>query len=299
MPVLSHAACSIVILAHNGCRFTRYCLESLLLSQPLPAQLLIADNGSTDETPELLREFMPKFNAVGIDFITWRNAENKGCSEARNDAWARATQPYVVFLDNDTAVGTQNWLEILQSRMDADPQLGILGPKLIYPYQPHPIQCAGVMLSPLGRVRFIGRGEPRHSPEQEQFRRCTALISACWIMRREFLEQLGGLDPLFHPVQFEDLDYCIRVRRAGYYCACEPRAELYHFEGITTASFGEESYSRTIVINSARFRRKWRDYLKTLPPDPADYRWRQRSELGLDPKLICDLSILPPSSLHD
>lgn len=283
------ADCSIVMLAHNGVTFTRHCFANLLAADVLPRQMIVVDNGSTDQTPELLDDCLPDLREAGIDVITWRNAENLGCSEARNQAWAKADQPYTLFMDNDTAVCTPDWLDRLVEEMDATPQLGILGPKLIYPFRPHPIQCAGVSMNPKGRIRFRGRGADRHAPAYCQPVKVPVLISACWIMRTHFLADLGGLDPLFHPVQYEDLDYCMRVNQAGYHCAYTPRVELYHFEGRTTGAAGKQVYVRVIAENSAKFRRKWRDTIRELPEDEADYRWLPDEDLGLRDEL--DLSL--------
>jgi GT2 family glycosyltransferase len=194
-------------------------------------------------------------------------------------------------MDNDTAVCTPDWLARLVAEFTRDPRLGIVGPKLIYPFAPHPIQCAGVGINPLGRIRFRGRGRPRHDPEYVQPAEVPALISACWMMPNSFLTELGGLDPLFHPVQYEDLDYCVRVTQAGYRCRYTPAVEMYHFEGRTTGAGGKEQYVRVIAANSLKFRQKWRSVLAALPPDPADYRWCPDAELGLTDTL--DLSLQP------
>ncbi len=283
MPAL--ADCAVVTLAHNNREYTAHLLDSLLAAAVLPRELLIVDNGSTDDTPALLAAAAPRLRAAGIAFTTWRNAENRGCSVARNEAWARATAEYVVLMDNDAAVCTRDWLTRLVCELQADAKLAVLGPKLIYPFRPHPIQCAGVAINPLGRIRFRGRGEPRAAPEYARPAVVPALISACWIMPRRLYGELGGLDPWFHPVQFEDLDFCLRANQAGYHCAYTPAVEIYHFEGRTTASFGQQVYQRNIVEQSTKFRQRWRDVIRTYPPDPADYRWRTDDELGLTPVL--------------
>ncbi len=273
--------CSIVMLAHNGANFTRLCLNSLLHSLPLPKELIFANNGSTDGTADLLRQTLPKLEAAGISVKTWENDHNMGCSEGRNMAWAEATGKYVVFLDNDTAVCSRNWLARMAAELDRDRGLGVVGAKLIYPFLPHPIQCAGVGINRVGRIRFRGRGASRWDPRYLLPARVPALISACWMMRTRFLQDVGGLDPLFHPVQYEDLDYCFQLRRAGYHCAYLPSAEVYHFEGRTTGARGRDHYVRTIAENSIKFRRKWREELSRLPEDPNDFRWLSDEELGL------------------
>jgi GT2 family glycosyltransferase len=222
---------------------------------------------------------------------SWRNPEHLGCSEARNQAWEHATTRYVVFLDNDCVVRSRDWLELLVAEFATDAELGIVGPKLLYPFRPHKIQCAGVSINPVGRVRFCGRGEPRESAEFAIRREVVALISACWMMRNDLRESIGMLDPLFHPVQYEDLDLCMRVNAAGMHCAYTPSVEMYHFEGTTTAAKGDAAYQRVIVANSAKFRKKWREAIRQLPADPADFRWRAHSEMDLGSEI--DLRVFP------
>lgn len=280
--------CSIVILCHNGGQYTEYCLQSLIAAVSRPRELILIDNGSTDDTPQRLARLIPQLEAAGIEIVTWRNPENLGCSEARNMGWEKARGRYVVFMDNDTAVCTSNWLAILAAAMDANERLAILGVKLIYPYKPHPIQCAGVDVNRTGRIRFRGRGARRDDPAFATFTEVPLLISACWIKRNALLQEIGGLDPLFHPVQYEDLDLCMRATQAGHLCAYTPEVEVYHFEGTTTAAVGRDTYLQTIARNSMKFRQKWQDALKAFPDD-KDYDWRPLEEMGMTDEL--DLTI--------
>lgn len=284
--------CTVIILAHNGCDFTRHNLENLLKAKDYPTEIFVVDNASDDGIPELIQEMKPRFRAAGIRFHTWRNRVNKGCSEARNDAWEKASCKYVVFLDNDAVVCTSNWLSILIEIMGQDETLAILGPKMIYPYKPHPIQCAGVVFSKHGRVCFRGRGTDRKDPKFNEFRYVPALISACWIMRNELRYSIGMLDPLFHPVQYEDLDLCFKALEKGYKVAYTPEVEMYHFEGITTESPGKETYKRTIAENSLKFRKRWhKKFAEICEEVPAeDLRWKQRQELGFKMELDTSLN---------
>ena len=182
---MEHCDVSIVMLAHNGAAFTRYSLESILGSSCLPAEMFLIDNHSEDETPALIDEFAPRFANAGIRFHTWRNNENLGCSLARNQAWQKATQKYTVLMDNDAAVCTSDWLARLRGRLDSNDKLAILGPKIIYPYLPHKIQCAGVAISRLGRIAFRGRGADRNAPQYQDYWPAWALISACCAILRK------------------------------------------------------------------------------------------------------------------
>jgi len=278
---------SIVMLAHNGAEFTRHTLESILAANSQPTEIFLVDNASDDDTPALIAEFRQRFLTAGIAFTSWRNDENLGCSLARNQAWEKASCPYTVLLDNDAPVRSSRWLEIFLEEMSTRPRLGILGPKIVYPYLPHKIQCAGVAISRLGRIAFCGRGQELETPAFAAYRPVKALISACWIMRTCLREDIGYLDELFHPVQYEDLDLCVRARLKGWEVAYTPRVEMYHFEGITTASWGQEQYQVNIARNSLKFRQRYHELFRSDYDDlPAEnFRWLPRAELGLRQEL--------------
>ncbi|MFW6367395.1 MAG: glycosyltransferase family 2 protein [bacterium] len=290
MPVLHD--CSLITLAHNGARFTDHWLANLLAAEDLPREIFLIDNASEDRTPSIVENAARELRRRGVEFVTWRNEQNVGCSRARNVPWQHANGRYTVFMDNDAAVCTSNWLTRLIRPMEQDPELAILGPKMIYPFLPHPIQCAGAGLTPQGRVWFRGRGCPRHETRFCEFRTVPLLISACWIMRTDLRDRIGMLDERFHPVQYEDLDLCLRAWQDGLRVAYTPDVEMYHFEGITTESFGTEEYRRTIARNSAKFRQKWHHLFAVHgdPADPADLHWKSREEMGLEPVLDTALS---------
>jgi GT2 family glycosyltransferase len=284
---MSVCDCAIVMLAHCGAEFTRHNLSQLVGGADVPREMFLIDNGSEDETAELFAEFIPQLRAAGIDVTTWRNDENKGCSLARNEGWEKVTAPYTVFIDSDACICTRDWLSRLIAEFAEHPGLGILGPKMIYPYQPHKIQCAGVSINPLGRVAFRGRGADRDDPRYATYWPTWTLISACWMMRTDLRDSVGYLDELFHPVQYEDLDLCVRARLAGYEVAYTPKVEMYHFEGITTASFGQDEYKTNIARNSLKFRGKWHQIFPQFSYDlpKEEYCWLRRAELGLRPEL--------------
>jgi len=164
---------------------------------------------------------------------------------------------YWVFLDNDVSVRTRGWLERLRAEIDGDPRVGMVGAKLVYPLPPHDIQCAGCDVTPSGQVAFRGRGRPRTDPEFNVPRDCQTLISATWMMRADIAKEVGPLDDIFSPVQFEDIDYCYRFREKGWLCRYIPDVEMYHFENVTT-SRGTLNYPYLTVKNGLKFKQKWK-----------------------------------------
>lgn len=265
---------SVLILAHNKAAYTHRTLEALLRSSLRPFQVVLVDNGSTDETPGVFAAFQAKARTENLAVETLAFKENLGAVVARNRGMERMNGAYWVFLDNDVSVRTRGWLEKLRAVLQADPKAGVVGPKLVYPLPPHDIQCAGAAVTPGGQVEFCGRGRPRADPAFAKPRDCQTLISACWMMPAAVAKQVGELDERFSPVQFEDIDYCYRIREAGYACRYEPGVEMYHFENVTTGRTGSLNYPYLTVKNGLKFKEKWKHrFSKENGPPDKEWKW--------------------------
>ena len=268
---------SVVVLTHNKAACTRRCLGSLLQTRYAPWELVVVDNGSTDGTREWLESFRGEADQAGVAVTLVFNDGNIGCSTARNQGLARARGAHVAFLDNDVALRKRNWLERLRAALDAQADAAMIGPKLVYPYPPYDIQCAGAAVSRGGRVQFMGRGESRDDPRFNRPRDVQCLISACCLARRDVLEQVGGFDEAFNPVEYEDIDLCYKIRAQGWRILYEPTVEMYHVESVTTA--GTESLPNTylIVKHGLEFKRRWRAMFEREDgPSDEETRWRRR-----------------------
>ncbi len=248
---------SILILASNKCAYTRRGLQSLFHSTLRPFQVVLVDNGSTDETPQVFDEFAARASREEISVKRLRFDANAGAIVGRNRGMELMDGRYWVFLDNDVSVRSRGWLEGLRAELERDPRVGMAGAKLIYPLPPHNIHCAGRDDPPSGQVTFRGRGRPRLDPEFNAPKDCQTLISATWMMRADAAKDVGPLDEAFSPVQFEDIDYCYRFREKGWLCRYVPSVEMYHFENVTT-SRGTLNYPYLTVKNGLKFKQKWK-----------------------------------------
>jgi len=268
---------TIIVVSYNKRSYTELCLTSMLQGAPRPAQIVVIDNGSDDGTVELLEdEFPARAEAGGVEFTLIRNDSNVGACTARNQGLEVATGRLIGFMDNDVAVRSRDWLGILAEVLMEDARFGIVGPKLVFPFEPYDIQHAGAAISPSGRVKYLGRGEPIHSPGHGRRREVQCLISACWLMRAEVPEQIGGLDEVFNPAQFEDFDFCYRAREAGWTVLYDPAAEMYHYESVTTDHSPDVNYKYITIRNGMEFKRRWRHMFSREdgPPDEQCH-WRQ------------------------
>jgi len=281
---------SIIVVSYNKRQYTQLCLESMLRGDPRPAQLVVIDNGSQDGTVEMLGgEFGPQAAAAGVDFRIIRNDSNVGACTARNQGLEVVTGEFIGFMDNDIAVRSRGWLATLAGALEEDAQIGIVGPKLVFPFEPFNIQHAGAAISRTGRVKYLGRGEPIDAPEHNVRREVQCLISACWLMKAAVPAQIGGLDEVFNPAQFEDFDFCYRARAAGWQVIHDPSAEMYHFESVTTDNSPDVNYKYITIRNGMEFKRRWRHVFEAEdgPPD-SECQWakletRPMEQTGIPP----------------
>lgn len=273
---------SVVVLACGAPEYVRECLASIAKHAGVGLELVLVDNGCGPEVGAVLDEAERRSLEFGHSVKRIRFETNVGAVRGRNAAMKLVGSPFTAWADSDCLARTRGWARHLRDYLAAHADVGVVGPKLLFPWPPHPIQCAGCDVTRSGRVLFRGRGERRDEPEFSGERDCPALISACWMMRTDLFGRLGPLDELFSPVQFEDVDFCYRARRAGQRVVYFPRVEMYHFEGTTTEGSGGFGYSSLTARNAVRFKRKWREVIEREGGlDDRLARWRRMERLPL------------------
>lgn len=270
---------SVITLSFNKLACTKRCLSALLSHTRTDAawELIVVDNGSTDGSAAWLdRELVALGEARGIPVTVLHNEGNVGCSYARNRAIAVARGDYLAFVDNDVSPRNAGWLDGLCRVFAMRDSVGAVGAKMVYPWAPYPIQCAGVGISRRGHVCFRGRGEPRETPAYNGREEVQCLISACMMVPAELVRKYGGFDEAFHPVQFEDFDLVYRLREQGYAAMYEPAVEMYHFESVTTQGSPEVRNAAVVVRNGLLFQKRWRHLFEQEDgPGEEACRWRR------------------------
>jgi GT2 family glycosyltransferase len=234
----NHFECSVIILNLDKADYSERALSSVLTrTNKLNLEIIAINNGSTDNTQEILENFQAKFRTKGHSFSIIKNKSNLGAVTGRNQGLEKATKPYICFIDNDIEIpGTPDgadWLFRLISALK-ETKASIVAPKMIYPAPINLIQCAGCGVSKRGTVQFRGRKEPINKPEFNIRRECQALISATMVFSRDLYTEIGSLDEIFNPVEFEEIDFCYRARSKGHHCWYIPEVEILHHENITT-----------------------------------------------------------------
>ena len=189
-------------------------------------------------------------------------------SKINNFGVSLATGDYVLLLNNDTQVITINWMEELLMYAQR-PDVGAVGGKLYYGDKT--IQHAGVVIG-LGAHRTAGHVHYRQKRENLGYmgRLCyaqdmTAVTGACLLVKKSLYEQVGGLDESFE-ISLNDVDFCLKLRKAGYLNVFTPFAELYHFESISRGLDDQGEKAKRYNEESERFRNKWKAELEAGDP---------------------------------
>lgn len=282
---------SVITLTHNKLLYTQRCLPSLLQSSFSNWELIVVDNGSNDGTVEWLHSFKDSAQEHKVEVTILQNKSNIGCSTSRNQGARVAKGEKLVFMDNDVALRSRNWLGKLVSVLDSSQVIGIVGPKLVYPFQPYNIQFAGGAVSRSGRVQFVGRGDSRDEPRYNYKREVQCFISACFMIKRDVFEKANGFDEMFNPVEYEDIDLSYHVRSMGYTIIYEPSVEMYHFESVTTTGTPYLPNTYLIIKNGHLFKQRWRHmFEKENGPSDSETKWRNIPTHSIDE--IKDLPLL-------
>jgi len=267
-------AVSLVILSYNKRAYTDACLRSMATSTYRPLEIVLVDNGSTDGTRDVLPDLEGVLGQAEVALKVILNAANVGAPAGRNQGMREAEGAYIGWIDNDVVVKSADWLESLRKRLDFDPGLGIVSPKLLFPPPDERIEFAGCAVSRRGRVMYIGRGLPSDDPESNIERDVQCLISACVLLPRSVVDEAGEMDEAYFPVQYEDIDYCYRLRSLGYRCRIVPSVEMHHYEHVTTDGSSDIKFLEVSTRNGMLFRRRWRHVFENEDgPDDDVWRW--------------------------
>ena len=265
-PMIQTDKIAVVILNWNGRDMMRRFLPSVVRHSADLGLVVVADNGSTDGSLEMLEAEFPEVERLPLP-------QNYGFAAGYNEALRQIDAPYYLLLNSDVEV-TEGWLRPLRDYMEAHPEAAACQPKLLWQRQKDTFEYAGGAggyLDRLGypfcRGRVFGTLEKDHG----QYDTVAPLLwatGAALLVRRTDWEEAGGLDSRFF-AHMEEIDFCWRLRCRGRQIVCVPGSVAYHVGGATL----DAGHPRKTFLN---FRNNLLMLYKNLPEGELHsvMRWR-------------------------
>lgn len=253
---------SIIVPTRDRVDLLRTCIESLLALTAYPDyEIVVVDNQSSD--PAALEYIESLRSRERTRVLTFDAPFNY--SAINNWVVAQCRSDVLCLLNNDIEVISGDWLHELVSQA-VRPGIGAVGAMLYYPERT--IQHAGVVLGLGGVANHIytgqAAGHPGHGARALVAQNLSAVTGACMVVRRDVYDLVGGLDERLQ-VAFNDIDFCLRLRQAGYRNAWTPFAELVHHESASRGS-DESPEKRERFLGEIRYMEaRWEAWLQRDP----------------------------------
>ena len=223
-------AVSVIVVSWNTRDLLRVCLASVRDHLDLPTETIVVDNASTDGSPEMVSAEFPAATVI-------RNTSNLGFGAANNIGMAAARAPAFLLLNSDARL-IDGSIARLAERLEGDPRLGVIGPRLRF--EDGRMQASAhrfgslrlLALEELGLYKLLPRKKAAelllgaywdHTHE----RHVDWIVGACMLVRREVFEKTGGFDPGIF-LYGEEVEWCERVWAAGWQVLFSPEAEVAH-----------------------------------------------------------------------
>jgi len=225
---------SIIIPVYNKVEYTEQCIEKLYedADPEIDVEIIVVDNNSQDGTEQYLKQKISEH--ANVKYL--KMVENLGFAKACNHGALVASGEYLIFLNNDT-LPKPGWLKFALERLRSNPEIGIVGSKLLYP--DGTIQHCG--------IEFFGGVNPDHTfwplhrylredaaiPQANISEEVTAVTGACLTIRKNLFWKVDGFDESYG-MYFEDTDLNFKVRKAGFKIFYEPKSVVVHYEGASS-----------------------------------------------------------------
>lgn len=259
---------SIVILTFNQLDYTKQCIESIRrFTRPGSYEIIIVDNGSDNST----REWLIKQEDIKMIL----NDENLGFPKGCNQGIEVAGGDSILLLNNDVVV-TKNWLENMLLALNSDEKIGAVS---CVTNSCSYNQAIPTEYHTLDQMHIFAENFNLHNPLKWEER--LKLVGFCLLIKKNVINKIGLLDERFTPGNYEDDDYSIRIRQAGFKLLLCKDTFIHHYGSVSFRGRGQDlKYQQLLNKNKLRFTKKWgfdatysqhvRNELIELIVEPAD-----------------------------
>lgn len=255
---------TVVVPTRDRGDLLRTCLHGVLEKTNYSAlRVVVVDNDSSE--PSTLRYLEDISEDRRVTVLRVPGPFNY--SALNNAAVRQAQSPFVLLLNNDIVVREPGWLREMVS-LASRPGVGAVGAKLLF--ENGLVQHGGVLLGVLGVAnhahKFVSGAEPGYSGRLCLLQEFTAVTAACMLTPRDAFLESGGFDEENLPVAYNDIDYCLKLREAGWRILWTPHAELVHHESMSRGSETQTPEQfRRFETETAHFERRWGSALRYDP----------------------------------
>jgi len=241
---------TILIPNYNGKKWLKQCLPTVEKSTYRNFEILVVNNGSTDDSAEFLKKSYPKVRVIEIK-------KNRGYAGANNLGVKKAKGKYVLFLNNDTQV-TPNFLEPLVEKMEKDKTIGAVQPQIRHMVNKDLIDSIGSFFTFTGFLYHYGYFQPHKFKKYQKELSVYSVKGACFLMKIKDYLDLGGIDESF-VTYVEESDLCHRILLSGKKIIYIPKSIVYHYGG---GDMHVMTKSEVVIFRS--FRNRFVSYIKNL-----------------------------------
>ena len=254
---------SIIIPTQDHRAYLERCLRSILEKTTYPNwEIVLVENGSTEPETWAYYEELKKDSRIRV--VVWDGGFNYPAINRFGIGFARGD--YYLLLNNDTEIITPAWIEEMLMFAQRE-DVGMVGAKLYFPNET--IQHSGVCVDYPGPADHYHKGWRRDDPgylgRLLYAQDLTAVTGACMLVPKRVWEQVGGMEERF-AVAYNDIDLCMRIRKAGYFVVWTPFAELYHYESVSRGYEDTPEKRARFEREAALFCSRWKQEL--LAGDP-------------------------------
>ncbi len=256
---------SVVIPNKDSLELLANCVDSVLkLSTYENLEILIVENNSETEEIEAYYQLIEQLPQVRV----LRYPDGFNYSKINNFAVREAKGEYILFLNNDIEVITENWIEEMLMYAQRD-DVGAVGAKLFYGN--NSIQHNGVIVGAgpdgiaIHSLAGTKRGDVGYMGRAYYAQDMTAVTAACMLLRRSVFDEVGGFDEDL-AVAYNDLDLCLKIRKAGYLNVVNPFAECWHYESISRGYEEKQGNVDRYQKEVAYMKKKWSEVLEAEDP---------------------------------
>ncbi len=232
---------SIISINYNHPEVTCQMLDSLRKISYPNIEVIVIDNASPEDDPSIIPQNYPEVVFIPLE-------KNLGFAGGNNIGINRANGKYILLLNNDTEV-TPGFLEPLVAKLEANPSIGVVSPKIRFHHSPQILQFT--VITPINKLtgRSKGLGFGIKDDGQWEFDAETAYAhGAAMMVPLEVIKKVGLMADIFF-LYYEELDWCYRIRKAGYRIYYVHNSLIYHKESIST---GKASPTKVYYMNRAR-----------------------------------------------